>query len=108
MQVTTEPTFAPGVSTPLFELPTGFGALNTVTMYDVSADDRRFLMARLLGASGSETSGRELIVVENFYEELKAKLAKWKEAPGGTFCHPREEHLLPLFTVVGAGAALGP
>lgn len=29
-------------------------------------------------------------------------LTKWKSAPGGTHCHPREEHLLPLMVVCGA------
>lgn len=32
------------------------------------------------------------------------KLSKWKDAPGGRICHPREEHLLPLFMVAAAGA----
>ncbi|MGF1595351.1 MAG: DODA-type extradiol aromatic ring-opening family dioxygenase [Acidimicrobiales bacterium] len=32
-----------------------------------------------------------------------AALARWSEAPGGRACHPREEHLLPLMVVVGAG-----
>lgn len=30
-------------------------------------------------------------------------VAKWKEAPGGVQCHPREEHLIPLFVISGAG-----
>jgi aromatic ring-opening dioxygenase catalytic subunit (LigB family) len=29
-------------------------------------------------------------------------LAKWAEAPYARFCHPREEHLLPLMVVAGA------
>lgn len=33
------------------------------------------------------------------------RLAKWKEAPGALVCHPREEHLLPLFMTA---AAAGP
>jgi serine/threonine-protein kinase len=73
--VTTEPTFAPGASTSLFELPDGVDEGTLLTTYDVTADDRRFLMLRRSGDSGSESAGRELIVVENFYEELKAKLA---------------------------------
>ena len=31
------------------------------------------------------------------------QLARWASAPGGRACHPREEHLLPLMVVVGAG-----
>jgi aromatic ring-opening dioxygenase catalytic subunit (LigB family) len=34
-----------------------------------------------------------------------AKLAAWREAPGGRESHPREEHLIPL--MVAAGAADG-
>ena len=38
--------------------------------YDVTPDDQRFVMIRL---GGSGNAG-ELIVVENFFEELKAKV----------------------------------
>jgi hypothetical protein len=38
----------------------------------VSSDDRRFLMIRPLGASAPE----KLIVVENWFDELKAKARK--------------------------------
>ena len=34
-----------------------------------------------------------------------AALAHWAQAPGGQACHPREEHLLPLMVVTGAGGA---
>lgn len=34
--------------------------------------------------------------------ERAARLADWAAAPGGRFCHPREEHLLPLMVVAGA------
>jgi aromatic ring-opening dioxygenase catalytic subunit (LigB family) len=30
------------------------------------------------------------------------KLIRWDEAPAARFCHPREEHLLPLMVVAGA------
>lgn len=29
-------------------------------------------------------------------EERMARLRHWEQAPGARFCHPREEHLLPL------------
>jgi hypothetical protein len=38
-------------------------------VYAVAPDDQRFLMIRSRAASGSD----ELIVVENWFEELKAK-----------------------------------
>jgi len=34
-----------------------------------------------------------------------AALARWFDAPGARFAHPREEHLMPL--LVAAGAASG-
>ncbi|MFA5985290.1 MAG: class III extradiol ring-cleavage dioxygenase [Methylococcaceae bacterium] len=32
------------------------------------------------------------------------RLTQWAQAPEGRFCHPREEHLLPLHVCFGAGA----
>jgi aromatic ring-opening dioxygenase catalytic subunit (LigB family) len=34
--------------------------------------------------------------------ERESKLAAWAEAPQARFCHPREEHLLPLMVCAGA------
>ena len=63
--VETDPTFSPGVPTVLFR-----GAYNTNIShsqnYDVG-EDGRFLMAR----SADTSSGRELVVVLNWSEELK-------------------------------------
>jgi len=38
-------------------------------------------------------------------EEAKRReaLTAWKQAPGALLCHPREEHLVPLFVISGAG-----
>mmetsp|Transcript_4673 Transcript_4673/g.6144 ORF Transcript_4673/g.6144 Transcript_4673/m.6144 type:complete len:305 (+) Transcript_4673:113-1027(+) len=33
---------------------------------------------------------------------IMEKLKKWKLAPGANLCHPREEHLMPLFIVAAA------
>ena len=38
-------------------------------------------------------------------DEKSAQLADWKSAPEARFCHPREEHLLPLHVCFGAGSA---
>jgi aromatic ring-opening dioxygenase catalytic subunit (LigB family) len=38
-------------------------------------------------------------------ERRNAKLAEWENAPWARFCHPREEHLLPLHVAAGAGGA---
>ena len=35
-------------------------------------------------------------------EERTQKLIRWVEAPGARYCHPREEHLLPLHVCYGA------
>jgi len=35
------------------------------------------------------------------------RLARWAEAPFGRFCHPREEHLIPLMVAAGASGAPG-
>tara|TARA_B110000977_G_scaffold195608_1_gene274374 strand:- start:3542 stop:4402 length:861 start_codon:yes stop_codon:yes gene_type:complete len=32
------------------------------------------------------------------------KLKRWHDAPCATFCHPREEHLMPLMVVAGAAS----
>jgi len=33
--------------------------------------------------------------------EREQRLVAWEEAPGARYCHPREEHLLPLHVCVG-------
>jgi len=35
--------------------------------------------------------------------ERERRLIAWSEAPGAKHCHPREEHLLPLHVMMGAG-----
>lgn len=38
--------------------------------------------------------------------ERRQRLVNWEQAPGARFCHPREEHLLPLHVCYGiAGSA---
>jgi len=38
-------------------------------------------------------------------EERSTRMINWVEAPEARFCHPREEHLLPLHVCFGTGAA---
>ncbi len=40
--------------------------------------------------------------------ERIARLVHWETAPYGRFCHPREEHLMPLHVCCGAAAAIAP
>lgn len=44
-----------------------------------------------------------MLETPNRNDALKNKVSEWHLAPGGRTCHPREEHLLPLFVVAGAG-----
>jgi len=68
VEVNTKPTFSPGRSSVLFPAA-GFSSYTFAPQYAVASDDRRFLMIRSLETS---TPG-ELIVVENWFEELTAK-----------------------------------
>ena len=70
-EVQTTPTFSLGRSTALFPAG-GFVSFGTSSAYAVAPDDRRFLMIRTLATGTSD----KLIVVENWFEELKAKLRK--------------------------------
>ena len=47
--------------------------MQAVRDFDVSPDGQRFLMTRLL-ATGGGAPREELIVVQNFFEELRAKV----------------------------------
>jgi aromatic ring-opening dioxygenase catalytic subunit (LigB family) len=42
--------------------------------------------------------------LEGNWSERTEGLARWRTAPGGRACHPREEHLLPLMVASGAGS----
>lgn len=43
-----------------------------------------------------------LVNPEYGWEERRARLANWQQAPHARFCHPREEHLIPLLVCFGA------
>ena len=44
------------------------------TLYGVTPDDQRFLAARLQGSAGDEAFVSELILVQNWFEELKERV----------------------------------
>ena len=71
VSVTTQPTFSATQPTVLFAMPQGITREYQPT-YDVGLDGQRFLMYRPVGAVNAATE--ELIVVENFFEELRAKV----------------------------------
>ena len=63
--------FTPGTPHALFSL-SGYRSARNRQQYDVAPDDRRFLMIR----DFNDDSGQELVYVENWFQELKAKVAK--------------------------------
>ncbi len=65
--VTDDPTLAVGQQDVLFSMA-DYLTSNGRPMYDVSPDDQRFVMLRV-GAEGTDNT--ELILVENFFEELR-------------------------------------
>ncbi len=67
VEVVPAPTFVIGERRVLFSTQ---GYINGP--YDVTPDDQQFVMVRLTGAGQSG----DLIVVENFFEELKAKVGR--------------------------------
>jgi len=75
VELETEPTIRVVGQRLLFNLPPGVTAQNARGWYDVTPDDQRFLMARpaQFGTDDS-ASPVQLIMVENFFEELKARV----------------------------------
>ena len=71
VEVSPAPTFSLGRSTVLFPIG-GFGFQTLYPEYAVAPDDRRFLMIRRFVPNAPD----KLIVIENWFEELKAKLRK--------------------------------
>lgn len=50
---------------------------------------------------------KDTIMSDNAVERL-GKLEHWEKAPGARQCHPREEHLLPLLTIVATASTKNP
>ncbi|MDP2956161.1 MAG: protein kinase [Longimicrobiales bacterium] len=67
--VETEPTFSAGPTSVLFSATEYLTSLNH-RAYDVTPDDERFIMLRPVGGGGEG----ELILVLNFFEELRARV----------------------------------
>jgi len=40
-------------------------------------------------------------------KEREARLAQWEEVPFARYCHPREEHLLPLHVCTAIAGSQG-
>ncbi len=71
-EVVTTPAFSVGERRLLFAAGQYFRGTNA-RYYDITPDDRRFVFAGPPDIGGPE-AGRELIVVVNWFEELKAKV----------------------------------
>ncbi len=69
VEVLQGPTFVTGERRVLFSAQ-GFRSNDVHQQYDVTLDGQRFVMIQNIG----EQEATELIVVENFFEELKAKV----------------------------------
>jgi hypothetical protein len=73
--VQTAPTFVPGNPTKLFD--GRYLANLNARAYDVSRDGQRFLMIRRDNTTGGETSAPAgMVVVLNWFEELKQRVSK--------------------------------
>lgn len=52
---------------------------------------------------------RETLLSESLmYREKHLRLSQWDQAPYARYCHPREEHLLPLHVCFGAAGDMKP
>ena len=45
---------------------------------------------------------KDSLSLKHSYASIRERLTNWEQAPGARFCHPREEHLLPLHVCAGA------
>jgi serine/threonine-protein kinase len=70
--VTTSPAFSAGVPAPLFQA-TAYAHSPSYRAYDVTADDKRFIMLRPVTDSVAPPNNT-LVVVDNWFEELKTKV----------------------------------
>ena len=71
--ITPGPTFAPGEPRLLFPNGGAFWGSNIVPYYDLTPDDKRFLMVRLAAVNQAPGAG-QLVVVDNWDEELRTKM----------------------------------
>jgi serine/threonine-protein kinase len=72
--VTLTPSFAAGTPHKLFDAIPQLYPSAWVPYYDVTPDDRRFIMARLI-STGQKPGAAQLVMVENFRDEVRRKLA---------------------------------
>jgi serine/threonine-protein kinase len=66
-------TFNPGVPQRLFPLGSGLIPSSIVPYYDLTPDDRRFVMVRLAAVNQAPGAG-QIVMVDNWFEELGRKM----------------------------------
>jgi len=71
--VTPGPVFAPGEPKRLFPLGSGLISSGVAPYYDITPDDRRFIMVRLAAVNQAPGAG-QIVVVDNWFEELERKV----------------------------------
>jgi len=77
VQVRTEPTLMVGTPAEVFAGPSRGGNASPTARYSVTADGQRFLMSRgvtPLGGGDSSGQGSRIVIVQNWVEELKARV----------------------------------
>ncbi len=72
-EIVTTPGFRVGERRVLFPVGPEYTVSTNYTSFDITSDDQRFLMVRSVGAE-DESARSTLIVVENWFEELKTKV----------------------------------
>ncbi|HMU61614.1 MAG TPA: protein kinase [Gemmatimonadales bacterium] len=73
--ITTGTTFASDAPRRLFPLGSGLIGSSIVPLYATTPDDKRFLMVRLAAVNQAPGAG-QLVVVDNWFTELQAKMGK--------------------------------
>ena len=73
-RVQVDPEFRVLERRPLFEIPDRVLRFGFGVSYDVSADDQRFLMIRLQQVGGATADQSRVILVLNWFEELKNRV----------------------------------
>ena len=68
-------TFAPGEPRRLFRQAGSFVQSNIVPFYDILPGDSGFVMARLAAVNSAPGAG-QVVVVDNWFTELRAKMGK--------------------------------
>ena len=66
----TQPTFSPGTPVVLFEGPYRLSEGGNFHAFDISPDDQRFLMVREVAAAEERDRQVQLVVVQNWFQEL--------------------------------------